>query len=142
MNNTDKLLKRLKSIDDQQAKLDRERGEISQELLLAYKDKLSVLVGKCFYMGDYDYAKIIGTPNYAWEGFHRIYSPTELPAVWVCAGSEEMSVYIDTVHSQACYSDDPLMTIRSEHDEITLDEFNKNLDTVVGIFKSSGVSNG
>ena len=140
MSKTDDIVQQIDDIDQQIEELQNRRNQLSHELPDVYGEKLSILVGRCFYMNDLCYAKITGTPEYVWDGFHSIYSPTELPAVWVCIGSEEMSMYIDTIHSKACYADDPLAAIRSEYAEITLDEFNKNLDTVVSVFKSSGVS--
>lgn len=142
MSKPNDIVQQIDDIDQQIEELQNQRNQLSHKLPNMYGEKLSILVGRCFYMKDLCYAKITGTPEYVWDGFHSIYSPTELPAVWVCTDSEGMSVYIDTVHSKACYADDPLAAIQSEYDEITLDEFNKNLDTVVSKFKSKGVSNG
>ena len=136
-NEVNELQNRLDTIQGTITNLSRECDDLRHKLLLAYKSKLTPLVGKCCYLGDYVYAKIIATPDYYWnDTLHRVYDAAKLPALLVNTDEYDRAIYQDTVFSEACYADDPVEQFNSEYREISLEEFEKQIASVIGKLES------
>jgi len=128
-----------KTIDNQIEKveakknaLDRQKKILEREEIKLRQEKLKPLIGMTFKMGN-KYAKITGTPRIEWTEDKMAFVPCRIP----CLVLEErdgkiVSVWSDTVFSNAINAPDVVSYFKKEYTEIPPELFEEKMKGVTG----------